>query len=118
MSRPKKCRRVMGQPGATFLKPKGVPLRLLQHVSLEMDEMEALRLADLESLSHEEAARQMTVSRATFGRIVALARKKIAEALMYGKAIRIEGGSIEKIGDENQLPHYDRSDQHVHGYWK
>ena len=95
MPRPKKCRWISVNPGASFFKPQGIPLRLLDQVDLEMDELESMRLADLESLSQEEAANRMNVSRATFGRIVAQARHKIADALVHGKAIRIEGGTVE-----------------------
>lgn len=62
---------------------------------LGLDELEAVRLADLEGLYHEEAGKQMGVSRATFGRIVQNARKKIALALVEGKALHIEGGPID-----------------------
>ncbi len=95
MPRPKKCRWISARPGASFFKPQGIPLRMLDQVCLEMDELEAIRLADLEGLSHELAAKKMNVSRATFGRIVAGGRKKVAEALVVGKAIRIEGGEVE-----------------------
>jgi len=95
MPRPKKSRWISCHPGVSFFKPQGIPLRMLNQVCLEMDELEAMRLADLESLSHEDAAQRMNVSRATFGRIVALGRKKVADALVHGKAIRIEGGEVE-----------------------
>ena len=95
MPRPKKSRWIAHQPGVSFFKPQGIPLRMLEQVYLEVDELEAMRLADLQGLSQEEAAQQMNVSRATFGRIVAGGRKKIADALVHGKAIRIEGGQIE-----------------------
>ena len=94
MSRPKKLRWISGQPGITYFKPQGVPLRILSQVCLEVDELEALKLADLEGLSQKEAADQMNVSRATFGRIVAQARHKVADALVKGRAIRIEGGEV------------------------
>lgn len=61
----------------------------LEEVTLFEDELESLRLADLLSYSHEEAAREMKVSRATFGRIVESARKKVADAILNGKAVRI-----------------------------
>ena len=76
-------------PVVRFFKPQGIPLRMLEKISLEMDEFEALRLADCLSLSHLEAAERMHVSRATFSRIVAAARHKIAHALVHGKAIVI-----------------------------
>ncbi len=94
MPRPKKLRWISGHPGVSYFKPQGVPLRFLSQVCLEVDELEALRLADLEGFNQEEAACQMNVSRATFGRIVAQARSKVADALVHGKAIQIEGGEV------------------------
>jgi predicted DNA-binding protein (UPF0251 family) len=67
----------------------------LQHINLTIDELEAIRLADLEGLYQEQAAQKMNVSRQTFGRIIETAHKKIADALVNGKALLIEGGSIE-----------------------
>jgi predicted DNA-binding protein (UPF0251 family) len=69
----------------------------LEEVGLTIDEREALRLADLNGLSHEEAGRSMGVSRATFGRIIQKARRVVADALINGKAINIEGGSYKLI---------------------
>jgi len=68
----------------------------LEEISLNLDELEALRLADYEGQYHETAAREMKVSRATFGRIVKEARRKVAEALIRGKALRIETDGIRK----------------------
>jgi predicted DNA-binding protein (UPF0251 family) len=70
----------------------------LEEVALSVDELEALRLADLEGLYHHGAAGRMGVSRATFGRIVAAARSKVAEALVLGKALRIGGGAVAWAG--------------------
>ena len=95
MSRPVKCRRVGFEPGATYYKPRGIPLRDLEEVALGVDELEALRLADTLGLSQEEGAAKMGVSRATFGRILEGAHRKVAEALVQGKAIRVEGGVVE-----------------------
>ena len=103
MPRPKKMRFVGQQPTATFFKPTGISMRTLEHVILEMDELEAMRLADFQGLSQEEAADQMQVSRATFGRIVARGRQKCADALLHGKAIQIEGGMV-CFGSENGPP--------------
>lgn len=75
---------------ATYFKPQGVPMHHLETVELAPDELEALRLADLEGLYQEEAAERMGISRQTFGQIIARARKKTAEALTQGKALRIE----------------------------
>ena len=68
---------------------------MLNQVCLGMDELEAMRLADLECLNQEQAAQNMNVSRSTFGRIVAQARQKTADALVNGKVICIEGGEVE-----------------------
>jgi predicted DNA-binding protein (UPF0251 family) len=72
-------------------------MRVLEEVSLGRDELEALRLADLENLSHEETGEMLNVSRATAGRILAGARRKVAHALVHGHAIRVEGGVVETI---------------------
>jgi len=96
--RPPCPRRVAGLPGRDYFKPRGVPVAALQEVVLRVDELEALRLGDLEGLYHEQAAEHMNVSRPTFGRIIGAARKKVAEALVEGKALRIEGGPIEMAG--------------------
>lgn len=95
MPRPKQCRRVMGMPPSGFFKPQGVPMRVLEQVSLTVDELEAVRLADWEGLYQADAAEKMGVSRQTFGRIIDSAHKKIADALVHGKALRIEGGAFE-----------------------
>jgi predicted DNA-binding protein (UPF0251 family) len=68
---------------------------MLEEVILTVDEFEALRLADLENLYQEQAAEKMNVSRQTFGRIIESAHKKVAEALVKGKALKIEGGEFE-----------------------
>ena len=75
----------------------------LSESRLTIDECEALRLADYEGLSHEEAGSEMRVSRATFGRIIEKARKKVADALINGKAIRIEGGNYQFIEDQRRF---------------
>jgi len=95
MPRPKRCRRVCLMPGCTYFKPAGVPTSTLEEIVVAVDELEALRLADVAGLYHERAAEQMGVSRRTFGRIIDSARKKVAQALIQGMALRIEGGVIE-----------------------
>lgn len=97
--RPKSCRRVGGQPGVTYFKPRGVPLSELEEVSLTVDELEAIRLADLEGLYQDEAAVRMGVSRPTFGRILNAAHRNIADALVKGKALIIGGGRVEMAPD-------------------
>ncbi|PKL06366.1 MAG: DNA-binding protein [Spirochaetae bacterium HGW-Spirochaetae-9] len=87
--------RLLGAPIiARVMKPAGIPASLLEEVVLGLDEAEALRLADLEGLYQEAAARSMGVSRQTFGRIVETARHKVANAILNGKALRIEGGEV------------------------
>ena len=95
--RPQKHRFVKFDPDISYFKPRGIPMQNLAEVRLTIDEGEAIRLADLLGLSHEEAGRRMGVSRATFGRIVQKARKTVADALINGKAINIEGGSYKII---------------------
>ena len=90
MPRPPCPRVVSGEPGATYFKPAGIPLRDLRERSLAIDGFEALRLADLEGLSHHDAAVRMGVSRATFGRILRQARGVVARVLVHGEALRID----------------------------
>jgi predicted DNA-binding protein (UPF0251 family) len=89
MARPRKNRNICCSPSACYFKPRGIPVSELEEIILEPDELEALRLADLHAFSHEESALQMDISRATFGRIIERARKKIADGIINGKAIRI-----------------------------
>jgi len=93
MPRPQGCRRISGGPAFSLFKPAGTPARALEKMELTLDELEAMRLADLEGLYQEEAAERMGVSRPTFGRIVESARRKVTEALVVGKALAIRGGA-------------------------
>ncbi len=97
MVRPMLQRKIHGEFNSTYFKPAGIPVRELQTVNLTLDELEAVRLADLEQLYQADAAQKMDVSRQTLGNILKSAHKKIAEALIQGKAIRIEGGAVEHI---------------------
>jgi predicted DNA-binding protein (UPF0251 family) len=94
MSRPKYCRHIAGIPDKNYFKPKGIPSSLLEEVVLTLDEFEAIRLADFEGLYQEQAAVKMGISRQTFGRIIESAHKKIADVLINGKALKIEGGEV------------------------
>jgi uncharacterized protein len=89
MARPKKLRRINCNPTAYYFKPRGIPIYELQEIIVDNDELEAMRLADLQNLSHEEAAFKMKISRATFGRTLRSARNKIANGILNGKAIKI-----------------------------
>lgn len=95
MPRPKKCRMVDADPGVRLFKPQGIPARLLEEVYLSVEGYEALRLADLEGLRQDEAAERMMISRQTFGRILAEARKSVTEAIVKGLVLRIEGGECQ-----------------------
>ena len=95
MPRPTTCRRVAFLPNVTYFKPAGIPLRALEEVRLSFEEAEAIRLKDLEGLEQEQGAERMNISRPTFQRVLASARQKMANALLNGKAIRIEGGNYE-----------------------
>jgi len=99
MARPPKQRCVACTPVSDFFKPRGVPLHALDEVALELDELEALRLADLNGLYQAEVAVQMGVSRQTVGNILTRAHSKIADALLNGKALR-----IARSPNENLLP--------------
>ncbi len=98
MPRPFCRRRVSQRPVAAIFKPVGIPVRDLDEVVMSLDEFEAMRLADLEGLYQEQAAARMNVSRPTFGRIIDSARRKVAEVLVHGKALRIEGGPVQLEG--------------------
>ncbi|MGE0793627.1 MAG: DUF134 domain-containing protein [Candidatus Woesearchaeota archaeon] len=100
MVRPRKCRRVNFNPEITYFKPQGVPLRILQEVVLTKDELECLRLSELENLSQIQSAELMEIHQSTFQRTLAKAREKITDALVNGKAIKIHGGEIMPGGDK------------------
>ena len=95
MPRPKKCRMVDAAPGVRLFKPQGIPARLLEEIYLSLEGYEALRLSDLEGLRQDEAADRMRVSRQTFGRILAEARRAVTEAIVRGLVLRIEGGEYQ-----------------------
>jgi uncharacterized protein len=101
MPRPKCCRHVCGVPQKNYFKPRGIPASELEEVVLSLDEYEAMRLADYEQLYQERAAVQMNISRQTFGRIIESAHKKIADVLLHGKALKIEGGEVS-VEDKKQ----------------
>ncbi len=101
--RPKKTRWIKCLPGERCFRPKCHSLRRLEGVVLNIDEFEAMRLACLEEMRQVDAAKLMKISRPTFSRIVARACKKVTDALVNVKAIRIEGGCCKikqrRVGD-------------------
>ncbi len=90
MSRPIKPRRLQANPSTFYFKPQGIPLRFLEEEILKCDELEALKLCDVDSLSQVDAAKKMGISQPTLARILARAHKKVSYAIVYGRAIRIE----------------------------
>jgi len=107
--RPKRKRLIRFLPEINYFKPAGIPLKDLSEVILSLDEVEAIRLAELENLDQEEAANKMKISRITFQRILHQAHKKIAESLIYGKAIKMKGGeytmpNLDGTGPQGQGP--------------
>ena len=103
MGRPRKDRLVAFNPEVSYFKPRGIPMVDLAEVCITVDEREALRLADLDGLSHEESGQCMGVSRATFGRILHNARQTVADALINGKAIRIDGGNYKMVEEKRRF---------------
>jgi len=90
MPRPRRPRHIRFNPNITYFKPRGLPMRSLQEITLMADEVEALRLYNLKGLSQTEAADQMKISQPTFARIINRTYQKIAKALIEGYAIRLE----------------------------
>ncbi|MBU3935580.1 DUF134 domain-containing protein [Patescibacteria group bacterium] len=90
MTRPKKFRCLRFRPEVHYFKPRGIPLRQLEEVILLPDELEALKLHDIDGLNQIDASVKMKISQPTFARILDKAYKKIADAIINGKAIRIE----------------------------
>lgn len=109
MPRRRQHRWVAAAPAATFFKPQGTSLGETEAVVLPVEGLEALRLADLEGLCAEAAAEAMGVSRHTFGRVLAQARRATAAALVGGRALRIEGGSYRLAGEASHRPEDERT---------
>ena len=101
MVRPKRIRRIFFKPEVTYFKPAGVPLVNLNESSISYDELEVLRLIDLEGVDQKKAGVNMKISQPTLSRLLKDARKKVAGALIQGNAIRIQGGNF-KMAEDNQ----------------
>jgi len=95
----------MQAPWVTYFKPAGVPVDGLKGVTLKLEEVEAIRLKDIEDLHQEECARRMGISRGTFHQIVKSARRKLADAILNGKSIRVEGGNVAFPGARFRCQH-------------
>lgn len=105
MVRPRKCRRIRIDPAVRFYKPQGVPVRQLRIVELKDEELEALSLADVRGLAHEEAAVLMGISRPTFSRVLAQARFAVASAITQGAALKIGGGDFHLVSESQEEDH-------------
>ena len=90
MPRPRLCRRIRFNPNVTYFKPQGVPMRHLEVIELTTEEVEALRLKNIKDLDQVGCAKMMKTSQSTFQRILSSAYKKITQALIEGKAIKIK----------------------------
>ncbi len=95
MPRPRKLRFVQGHPAVDAFVPRGVPPRGREEVFLPVEGLEAIRLRDYQGLDQETAAQMMNISRQTFGRVLAEARAVVADALVRGKILKIEGGHFD-----------------------
>jgi len=102
MPRPRKIRRLFFQPNTTYFKPVGIPLKNLEEIILSFDELEAIRLIDGEEMGQIKAGKKMKISQSTLSRLLKIGRKKLAEAIVNGKAIRIQGGDF-KVMNSNDL---------------
>lgn len=92
MPRPKKCRRIGFIPKCMKFVPYSTGQEVLEEVVVSIEEIEAVRLSDFEGFEQNDCAERMGISRGTFQRIINAARQKIADALVNGKSIRIDGG--------------------------
>jgi uncharacterized protein len=99
MPRPYKPRLVSAMPRFKYFKPTGIPISLLDEIVLTVDELEALRLKDIEKLEQNECAARMKVAQSTLQRILVSAHEKVARAIVEGKVLRIHGGPYALQGE-------------------
>ncbi|NOY22572.1 MAG: DUF134 domain-containing protein [Acidobacteria bacterium] len=97
MARPQKRRFVGMEPGFRVFKPVGIPTVEIEQIVMTLDEFEAIRLVDFDGMDHEGAAILVGISRPTLSRLVEQARHKVADAVVMGKALVIEGGNVEMV---------------------
>ncbi len=97
MPRPRRIRRIFFKPDVNYFKPIGIPIKNLEENILTRDELEAIRLIDLEKTEQKKVSKKMKVSQPTLSRILDSARKKLADSLIKGKAIKIQGGSFKMV---------------------
>ena len=104
MVRPRKIKTVNFEPDVTYFKPRAVPLNQLEEVEITLDELETLRLSNLEKISQADSADKMNVHQSTFQRTLTRAREKVTDALVNGKAIKIHGGEYKMPGGDGTGP--------------
>ena len=97
MVRPRRTRRISFQPNVTYFKPAGIPMTNLKETVLSFDELEAIRLMDSEGLEQTQAAKKMKISQSTLSRLLREGRKKLADAIIQGNAIKIQGGNFKMV---------------------
>ena len=97
MPRPRRIKRIFFDPETTYFKPTGILMKNLKESILTKDELESIRLIDLEQIGQKKAAKQMKISQPTLSRLLTSAREKIADALINAKAIRIQGGDFKMV---------------------
>ena len=112
MPRPRRIRRIFFQPDATYFKPVGIPISNLKETVLSFDELESIRLIDYEEMEQDKAAKKMKISQPTLSRLLKTARKKLAESIINGQAIKIQGGNFKMVQPkENQRFSFVRQSQ-------
>ena len=94
MVRPQKCRHITEYPKACYFKPQGIPIYALTETYLSLEGIEAIRLADYQGLNHDQSACLMKISRHRFGLVLTAARRTMAQTIIEGQALRIEGGNV------------------------
>ena len=97
MVRPRRIRRIFFQPDVTYFKPMGVPIVHLKEIVLNFDELEAIRLVDGEGMEQSKAGKKMKISQSTLSRLLKVGRKKLANAIVSGQAIKIQGGNFKMV---------------------
>ena len=97
MARPRRARRIFFQPDVTYFKPAGVPMIHLKETMLSFDELEAIRLMDSKGLDQTQSAKKMKISQSTLSRLLREGRKKLADAIIRGNAIKIQGGNFKMV---------------------
>jgi len=95
MVRPRRIRRIFFQPDVTYFKPAGIPMADLKETVLSFDELEAIRLIDSEKMEQHKAGKKMKISQSTLSRLLRTGRKKLADAIINGQAINIQGGNFK-----------------------